>query len=141
MRNPKFKKFQEQLLHGGASRYYVLRAIEELQDHFEDLEEEARNSGKTRRESRLEATERLGSLDSIAKEFLSRPETMSWGHRHPVLSSGVRVLGDVAEIPGIPILLCIENGHLIVRWVAAFLVGSGAAFALLYLLQLLIAIG
>ena len=141
MRDPTFREFEEYLRRSGVSPHYVNRAIEELQDHYADLVEEARASGKDIQQSRQEAQERLGCLGSIAEEILSHPEVMSWGHRHPLMSSGAQLLGEAIEIPAIPLMLCVANCRMIFRWVAAFCVGSGAALALLYLLQLLIGIG
>jgi hypothetical protein len=141
MHNRSFNEFEERLLKGGTSRYYVQRVIEELQDHLADLQADAVSDGMSLASSNREALERLGSLDQIADEMLSRPEMKSWAYRHPVLDHGIRSFGEVMELPALPILAVVNNSALLLRWFSALLAGASAAFVLFFALQFLIAFG
>jgi len=73
--------------------------LAELQDHYEDLQDEAQHAGLSHKEAAADAAQRLGDTDRLAARYLQCPElTASWSRLavvqycvtgHPLIRSSV----------------------------------------------------
>jgi len=73
------------LIKGGVPFWRVGRTVAEIQDHFEDLQDEARRAGLTPDKAAADAAERLGDVSRLADEYLQCNELTSWWARSPVM--------------------------------------------------------
>lgn len=71
------------MLRGGVAPRYVRRTVAELQQHFQDLEQQALASGADQDEARRQARRRLGDENTLLDSILSRHELKSWSARYP----------------------------------------------------------
>lgn len=78
-----FSSLHSTLLRGGMAPRHAKRAIKEMRQHLADLEADALGEGLTPEEAESRAQQTLGEKDEIARQFLARPELISWSHRYP----------------------------------------------------------
>lgn len=71
------------LLEGGIAFTYVKRFIEELEDHYSDLQQESISQGNTREQAHVSSAKQLGSLPVLAEEMLKQPEIKRFSYRFP----------------------------------------------------------
>jgi len=77
-------KLRKELLTGGVAPKYVRRTLEELGQHFSDLENTALKYGVSQNEASKQAKTELGKEDLIISEILAKPELKSWSSRYPI---------------------------------------------------------
>ena len=140
MPSPDFDKLRVRLLRSGVAPRYVVRAISELRDHIEDIESEAVELGLPQEAARAHASERIGAIESIAKQYLNKPELKRWVYRHPRTARVVLPIAYVMILPVIPIIAGIENAQFIARWCACMLLSAIVTATMLLVMHLSIAI-
>lgn len=89
MQHTQFEKLADVLLRGGIAPRHVSRYVRELEDHYTDLEREARASGKSATEAEREALARVGSVDELAKAMLGRDDLKSVAAKYPGIVFGL----------------------------------------------------
>jgi len=109
---------------GGVSSAYINRLMAELDDHYADLEREARASGSERPAAAVEALRRLGQQDAIAAAVLAKPELRSWSHRWPWLAGLMSHVLLLLLLPVTPIVACAQRGPAILRWSVSISLGT-----------------
>ena len=127
---------RDRLLHSGIAPRYVARAVSELGDHFEDVESEAAEHGAARETAIAQAAERIGAMEYIAQQYVSRPEMKSWPYRHPRLARVLLPMAYVLLLPAMPIYTGIKYAPFIGKWCASFVLGGLVTVALLLLMQM-----
>lgn len=90
MAEPAFSDLRRRLIHGGVSPRRVARLLRELRDHYAALVLEQQRAGS--RTPAEEALARLGTDESLAAQFLAKPELLSWSRRWPWAVYGVAPL-------------------------------------------------
>src|SRR6185503_11232747 len=84
MRKKQFiAEFSRKLADLGWSRAQISRTAQEMNDHWDDLEEEGRESGSIPDQF---AAERIGTADSLARLQCDCMRSAHWSGRHPILS-------------------------------------------------------
>ena len=81
MAKPAFPELRRRLILGGISPWRVGRLLQELRDHHAELVLERKSAGSPQPDE--DALTRLGSEESLARQFLARPELQSWSRRWP----------------------------------------------------------
>jgi hypothetical protein len=113
-----FAALRRELLRCGVSPLYVERTILELNEHYEDLQNDALASGMSGEDAARTALARLGSEEVIAAAVMARPELLSWSRRWPTVALCVRSAATIGAMPAIPVLYCVRNEEF-TRWGAA----------------------
>ena len=140
MPDPDFDRLRDRLLRSGVAPQHVTRAVSELRDHLEDLESEAAEFGLSQNAARVQAGERIGAIESIAKQYQNKPELKCWIYRYPQTARIVLPLAYVMLLPAILIFAGIDNAQLIARWCACLVISAFVTAAILLVMQLSIAI-
>lgn len=133
-----FEALVSELLKSGVSPKYVSRLAGELEDHFADLEEEARRFGVPEEEAPADALERLGAAAAIAREFAQRPELNSWIHRYGWIDFLRRVLLSAYLALVLPWHIVAASQGTLLRYSAAAAGGSGITVCLLLVMTLVL---
>lgn len=113
MRREELEALRLELGRGGVARRYIERTIEELEDHYADLEADAMAAGCTADEAAQRARESLGTGASIAAAVLARSELKAVGARWPRTSGCMRAL---AAYPAAPVRYLVGHGPDVARW-------------------------
>ncbi|MEE8543155.1 MAG: hypothetical protein V3S94_04795 [Gammaproteobacteria bacterium] len=124
MPSPKLNALTTSLRDGGVSPAYISRLVGELNDHYADLEQEERATGRDPAVAAVEALRRLGRQDTIAAEVLAKPELRSWSYRWPWIVRLLRPVLLLLLLPAVPVLACAGRGPAIARWSVS--IGLGA---------------
>jgi len=122
--SPKLTALTTSLRDGGVSAAYISRLVAELDDHYADLEQEERATGREPAVAAVEALRRLGQQDRIAAEVLAKPELRSWPYRWPWIVRVLRPVLLLLLLPAVPVLACAGRGPAIARWSVS--IGLGA---------------
>jgi hypothetical protein len=122
MREGQFESLRLELLRSGVTPVYVERTVRELEDHYADLESASLATGLAADDAARLARAALGSERAIADAVLRHPELLTFSTRHPRVAQYL-------QLPGLPVMFCIEHRPELARWgasvgVAATLVGS-----------------
>lgn len=75
----------DRLLREGVAYRHVRRYVRELRDHYDDAVRAEIAKGKTAEAARVTALYRLGSMDDLAREMISKPELRALSARFPRL--------------------------------------------------------
>ncbi len=140
MPNPDFDKLHDRLLRSGVAPRHVARAISELRDHVEDIYREAIENGVSREAAMVQASERIGVIESIAQQYRSKPELKCWVYRHPRMARVVLPIACVMILPAIPFYAGVENAPLLARWCACLLLSALVTATMLLVMHLSIAV-
>lgn len=116
MRRQELEYLRVELRRGGVSRRYIERTIEELADHYADLEADALEAGCSADEAAQRADESLGSGASIAAAVLERAELKGFAARWPRLSSCMQAMGALAAYRAAPVHYLVDHGPDVARW-------------------------
>jgi hypothetical protein len=133
MPSSQFESLRLELLKGGVAPVYVERTILELEEHFEDLEDDALAAGQSAEEAASNARTALGEQHTIAAAVLSRTELLEWSTRWPRVAFCVRSAATLGVLPGLPLVFCFEHRPELARWgialsIAAAIVGGVLAW-------------
>jgi hypothetical protein len=140
MPSPEFDRLRAQLINSGVAPRHVARAILELRDHLEDIESEGIKQGLSQDAAKRLANARIGTLESIASQYLEKAELKHWLCRHPWTARVVLPIAYVMVLPAIPIFAGIKNAAFIARWCACLILGAFVTATMLLLMQISIAI-
>lgn len=77
--------FRAMLRRRGLSAAYALRCEQELAEHLEDLQAEARANGMSEIEAQVHATQALGELEQLADTLAKTARQSTWWGRHRFL--------------------------------------------------------
>lgn len=116
MRNAELERLRTELRRGGVSRRYINRTLEELEDHYADLEADALAAGCTAEEAARRAGETLGAGSSIAAAVLARSELKTWTAHWPRSARCMRSVCTLAAYPAAPAHYLADHGADVVRW-------------------------
>jgi len=133
-----FSSLRKQLLRSGIAPRHVRRTIDELEDHYEDLVEQALSDGVSRMEAHSSASERLGQVSDIAMAVQAQPELRSWAFRFPRVAALVYPLTYLALLPAAPVFLGYAYASYVVRWVACLFLSALVTAGMFLFLQLAI---
>ena len=141
MHRHELKKFANTLRDSGVSPRHVARAVEEIENHIEDLELEARDGGLTAGDALEFARSHIGDLQDVAQCIAARSELKIWVYRYPRLASVcLPVLYDVL-LPTLAIYAGVTRAPVIMRWGASVMLGAVVTAAMFLILQISIFIG
>lgn len=116
MRSEELDSLRNDLRRAGVSRRYIARTLEELQDHFADLEADELAAGCAPAEAARRARELLGTGSAIAAAVRSRPELRGWTARWPRTAGCVRSVCALAAYPVAPVGYLAGHGPDVARW-------------------------
>lgn len=116
MRNAELERLRTELRRGGVARRYIDRTLEELEDHYADLQADALAAGCTAEEAARRAGETLGTGSSIAAAVLARSELRSWTAHWPRTARCVRSACALAAYPAAPVHYLADHGADVARW-------------------------
>ena len=77
---------RRKLIGRGLPAGYVCRAVRELEDHRDDLREEAKEQGMEGAAADRYADEKLGDLGALAKTMCQSMRRSNWWGRHPIFT-------------------------------------------------------
>lgn len=109
------------LLEGGMPAWRVERTVDELADHYLDIQEEALAAGLSDAAARAEAIQRIGKLSAVAEQLLVNRDLCDWS-----LLAGIENHAYAAE------------SAIIKRWFMAISMSAIATASLLFVLHLAI---
>lgn len=138
MPEPDFDRLRDRLLNSGVAPRHVIRIVAELSDHFEDLESEAIQHGLSCDAAKIQAGNRIGALNTIAQQVLSRRELKRWPYRFPQLARVVMPLVYVMMLPAAPIYVGIARAPAIARWCTCLALSGVITAGMLLVLQIAI---
>ena len=141
MHKSELRALKRSLIHGGVAHLFVTRTLAELQDHYEDLENEALHAGCSEVEAATEARARLGEGSVLADEILKRPELKSWAFRWPWVPAVLRQLVILMSLATVPVAVIVGRGPVIVRWCVSTGLAVLLTGAMLLLMTQMIRIG
>ena len=131
MHRARLNALRASLRGSGVSPAYICRLMNELEDHFEDLEKEELASGSSSEHAESAAIRRLGRAEAISAAVLSKPELQPWCQRWPWLVKLMKPFVVVLLVPAMPILACMDRAPAIARWGASISLASAITCALL----------
>lgn len=105
-----------ELLRSGVAPLYVERTIEELADHYADLETAALASGLSPEEAACSAREALGNERALVAAIVARPELLTFSARFPRAAQYLHSAAALGTLPGLPLLYCLEHRPQLARW-------------------------
>lgn len=139
MPSGELQSLRKHLLCSGIAPRFVDRAISELHDHFEDIENEVAARGDSHDDATTQAIERIGAIKSIVNLYSGKPELKCWMYRFPRMA---RVILPVAYVVASPVALVNSGARyapFIARWCACLLLGALVTATMLLLMQMAIA--
>lgn len=136
MPRPDFNSLQSQLLRTGIAPRHVHRTITEMNDHFDDLVEDAVQSGLDEAGAERHANQELGDMNLIAAAVCERPELRGWAANHPRVALVVYPLACLAVLPALPVIAGVANASYLARWIACAILSGLVTASILLLLQL-----
>ena len=131
----RFQNLEEKLLAAGVAARFVRKTIDELSDHFTDLESEAHRAGYCGDEARAVARETLGSDVAIVAAVSAQRELLSWSRRWPRSARCVHRSCYYLLLPAAPFIYCCERGSSIARWSVSASLGVLVTGGMLFSLQ------
>jgi hypothetical protein len=137
---PDFDALRTLLLQRGVAPFYARRTVNELADHYDDLENDALSAGLAPGDAADVARAQLGCAEAIATAILTRRELLDFDHRWPRVAGYLKSAAAVGALPGVPVTFCIDHNREIALWGSA--VGSASVLmtSLLALLNWMITI-
>ncbi|MCH7834112.1 MAG: hypothetical protein IH911_03430 [Proteobacteria bacterium] len=136
MPRPDFGSLQAQLLRSGLSPRHVRRTITELDEHFDDLVDEAVANGACVYASEQQALQDLGDVHRIAAVIGERPELRSWAFHHPRIAVLLYPLVCLAVLPAVPLIAGVTNAVYLGRWMACAALSGVVTASIMLFLQL-----
>lgn len=133
-----FDELRSTLLNSGIAPRHVKRTIAELQDHLEDLENEARSNGIAPIEASAYAETRIGAHKLIARHMLAKTELKMWIYRYPRIARLYLPVAYLLLLPMAPVFAGAENASAIARWSTSLIVSAAVTAAMLLLMQIAI---
>lgn len=119
MPEPRFSELEQQLLTGGVEPRYVQRTMQELRDHYSDIERDWLESGADPEEAARRAQNALGDERTLAAAVLARPELLDWRYAWPRTAACLDSVTLLVVLPAVPVAYCAYRGPLIARWSAS----------------------
>lgn len=116
MRKRELESLRAALRRGGVAPRYIKRTLEELEDHYADLEAAALDAGCSADEAACRAREALGTGASIATAVLARAELKSWAAHWPRAARCVQCACAFAAYPAAPVHYLADHGADVARW-------------------------
>ncbi len=136
MPRPDFCGLQAHLLRSGLSARHVRRTLTELDEHFDDLVDEAVASGVGVHAAERRALQDLGDVQQIAAVIDERPELRSWAFQHPRIAILLYPLACLAVLPAVPLIAGASNASYLGRWMACAALSGVVTASIMLLLQL-----
>jgi hypothetical protein len=116
MRDQRLESLRLELLRSGVTPLYVERTIEELEDHYVDLESAAIACGLSPEEAARSARDALGNERVLVSAILAHPELLTFSTRWPRVAHCLHSAATLGTLPGLPLLYCIEHRPELARW-------------------------
>jgi hypothetical protein len=116
MRDPRLESLRLELLRSGVTPRCVERTIDELEDHYVDLESAALACGFGPEEAARSAREALGNERVLVSAILARPELLTFSTRWPRVAHCLHSAAALGTLPGLPLLYCLEHRPELARW-------------------------
>ena len=138
MRSTRFARLENRLFESGVAPRHVRRIVMELEDHLEDLRNEALAGGLDSDEALSASLDRLGSQEAIAERMLSEVELKAWIYRYPRLARLYLPVAYFLVLPAAPVFAGMADPGKVVRWGAALMMSAGITAAMLLCMQLAI---
>jgi len=137
MPRPGLADLQNDLLRAGIAPRHVRRTVGELNDHFEDLVNDALIDGTNIDAAQVQALGDLGDLRDVAQAMRLQPELRSWAYRFPHLAMVVYPMTFFAIKP---IMVGVELAGQVARWATCMFLGGIVTAAIFLFMQLSIAL-
>ena len=131
---------QSDLLRAGISPRQVRRTVNELNDHYDDLIDDAMANGLTAGEAHTRALGELGDMHDVAVAMRSMPEIRSWAYRFPYLALLVYPLTCIALLPAVPVIAGVAHAGYLARWAVCIFISGIVTASIFLMLQLSIAL-
>ena len=135
-----FDTLRSELLESGIAPRHIRRIIAELDDHLEDLKNEAMAEGRTETEAEFAGLDRIGNQKLIAKQMLDTPEFKTWIYRYPKIARVYLPVAYALLLPAAPVFVGIANPRRVIRWGTALMLSAGVTAAMFLSMQLAIAL-
>ncbi len=136
MREPDFNALAQRLLESGITARHAHRTVNELRDHYDDLVDEAVDSGANSKEARSRAMQQLGSMDDFVTAMQSRRELKTWAFRYPHAALVVYPLACLVALPALPVFAGVAHRSTLAKWGASLLAAGVVTAVILLVLQL-----
>ncbi|MCK5326837.1 MAG: hypothetical protein KAJ57_12535 [Woeseiaceae bacterium] len=136
MPRPDLNGLQSRLLRAGIAPRHVHRTVTELNEHFDDLVDDAMQYGLDQAGAERHANRELGDISLIGKAVCGRPELRGWAANHPRAALVVYPLACLAILPALPVIAGVANAAYLARWIACAIVSGLVTASILLVLQL-----
>jgi hypothetical protein len=110
------KNLERLLLEGGATRWCVYRTIQEIKDHYCDIELDVLDDGVPAAEAAAIARSAIGDERAIAAAVLANADLLVWSRRWPRVAGTANRFCYWALLPVAPVVYCANHGSGIARW-------------------------
>ncbi len=141
MHDPDFTRLRQRLLESGIPTRHVGRTLDELEDHYRDLIDEATCDGESIDDARAQAAARLGDIDNVVAGTLACQNLRGWAYRYPRIAIFFYPLACLFALPAMPVIAGVSNAPLVARWGASLLLAGLFTATMLLVLQLSILFG
>lgn len=136
MLSPDFGRLRGRLIDLGIAPKHIRRTLVELEDHYDDLRQEALRKGQSGAAARCFATQKLGDVNNIADEIAARPELRRWPYRYPQLARIVLPIAYVVMLPTVPLYAGVARTSSIVRWSTSLMLAAAVTATMFLVLQI-----
>ena len=136
MPRPDFEWMRNEMLRNGVAARVVSRTVAELDEHFIDLEAEARQSGMTATDASAFAAHQLGDPRTLVEQVSRRSELRSWIYRYPGLARVILPVAWIVLLPATPVFVGVAHATSILRWTACLLLSALVTAAMMLIMQL-----
>ncbi|MEM7278761.1 MAG: hypothetical protein AAF385_11610, partial [Pseudomonadota bacterium] len=131
MPNFRARTLRKHLRAAGLAEDHVARISDEIQDHLQDLREEALHNGMPEDLADIHAFRQLGTYEALAEASSAHPELLTFRHRHPAIYRLSRPAAMLLMAPFVPIAHALEHSEAISRWFYAAIFGCASTAATL----------
>lgn len=133
-------EFERHLLGSGVLARHARRATRELREHIEDIRDDALAHGLTSSDAAVLARKKIGDLEFIAADIISRTELKTWTWRYPKSARILLPLAYVALLPTLPLFAGVARAQSIARWCTCLMLSALVTAALFLAMQLSIVV-
>lgn len=116
---PLFDELERELVTGGVAPRYVRRTLQELREHYEDIQHDLLAAGASPEEAAIEARAALGTERTLAAAVLAREELRDWRSEWPRAALWLDSVSLMLVLPAVPVAYCAYRGPSIARWGAS----------------------
>jgi hypothetical protein len=138
---PDFHALERRLLKRGILPAHARRAVRELEEHYDDLVDEALATGASENAAMSAATDSLGDFGDFQAAMAAQDSLRGWAWRWPRVAQFIYPVAFALALPAVPFYAGIRNAPVIGRWLTCLFMGGFVTAAMFLFLELVIMTG